>query len=63
MSEVPNNVAVVKNCILCNKSFDCFAINCWCFSLPPIMLLDEKGDCLCPECLESKTTASNQKNN
>lgn len=46
----------LKTCPDCGSSFVCNHgdknNSCWCNSLPPIMPLDPKMDCRCPECLK-----------
>ena len=46
----------IKNCSECGKTFTCSEgegeRTCWCNDFPPIMPLDLKKDCRCPECLK-----------
>ena len=52
-----------KTCPQCQASFICSTEKCWCSLLPNIVTLDEKAECLCPNCLkaviEEKTKIQN----
>lgn len=49
-----------KTCSQCGAAFSCEVAagqsQCWCFSLPRIIAVDEADDkgCLCPACLGAK---------
>lgn len=58
--ELPTDEAVL--CQQCRALFACGIANgddtCWCFSLPNVIVLDDRGAgsasaCLCPQCLRS----------
>jgi len=48
-----------KVCWRCGAGFGCGAGTgaCWCNDLPPIGLIDEASDCLCPACLDREVSS------
>ncbi|WP_369692849.1 cysteine-rich CWC family protein [Azovibrio restrictus] len=49
-----------KACACCGRFFSCGAEQggCWCLELPPVPQRLPYGDCLCPNCLAARVSAS-----